>query len=90
MKQTTNSLQKVGFFQMKDSFGGKNSGIPVLLGIFAGFMFLGILFTFLIPETKGRTLEELSDQAETSQKYKRSFPNNSNIENFQEIRSSYI
>ena len=57
-------ISQVGFFQMKDSFGGKNSGIPVLLGIFAGFMFLGFLFTFLLPETKRKSLEELSGENE--------------------------
>jgi PHS family inorganic phosphate transporter-like MFS transporter len=55
-------ISSVGFFQLKDSFGGVNSGIPILLGIFAGFMFIGLLFTFLIPETKGKSLEELSSE----------------------------
>jgi len=53
-------VSSVGFFQLKDSFGGPDSGIPVLLGIFAGFMVIGLLFTFLIPETKGKSLEEYS------------------------------
>ena len=55
-------VSSVGFFQLKDSFGGHDSGIPVLLGIFAGFMAIGLLFTFLIPETKGKSLEELSNE----------------------------
>ena len=46
---------------MKDSFGGKNSGLPILFGIFSGFMFIGFIFTFLIPETKGKSLEKISD-----------------------------
>lgn len=29
--------------------------------IFAVFMAIGLLFTFLIPETKGKTLEEISE-----------------------------
>jgi PHS family inorganic phosphate transporter-like MFS transporter len=40
--------------------GGKNAFIPSLIQIFALFMALGFLATFLIPETKGFTLEELS------------------------------
>lgn len=57
-------VSQAGLLQMKDSFGGKNSGLPVLFGIFAGFMFVGFLVTFLIPETKGRSLEEISEEAE--------------------------
>lgn len=55
-------ISQVGLLQMKDAFGGKNSGIPVLFGIFSGFMFIGMLFTFLIPETKGFSLEEISER----------------------------
>jgi hypothetical protein len=61
-------VSSVGFFQMKD-IGGKNAQIPTLLGIFAGFMFIGLLFTFLVPETKGKTLEELSNQPQASVSY---------------------
>jgi PHS family inorganic phosphate transporter-like MFS transporter len=39
--------------------GGKNAWMPNLLWIFAACMFAGGLFTFLVPETNGRTLEEL-------------------------------
>jgi len=53
-------ITQVGFLRIKDSFGGKDSGIPVLFGIFSGFMFVGLLFTFLLPETKGKSLEEIS------------------------------
>ena len=52
-------ISQVGFFQMKD-IGGKNAGIPIIIEIFSGFMFVGLLATFLLPETKGKTLEELS------------------------------
>ena len=55
-------ISSVGLFQLKDSFGKPDSGIPILLGIFACFMFIGLLFTFLIPETKGKSLEELSNE----------------------------
>lgn len=48
-------VSSVGFFQLKDAFGKPDSGIPILLGIFAAFMFIGLLFTFLIPETKGKS-----------------------------------
>ncbi|CAG8688738.1 15266_t:CDS:2, partial [Dentiscutata erythropus] len=41
---------------------GSNAFLPHLLQIFAAFMFAGLLFTFLIPETKGKTLEELSNE----------------------------
>ncbi|KAG0243862.1 Inorganic phosphate transporter pho84 [Actinomortierella wolfii] len=54
-------VAQVGFSQLKDR-GGKNESIPHLLQIFALFMFIGLLFTFLIPETKGKTLEELSNE----------------------------
>jgi len=35
-------------------------GVQKLLGIFAVFMFAGLLTTFFVPETKGLSLEELS------------------------------
>ena len=35
-------------------------GVPGALGLLAGINFLGILFTFLIPETAGKSLEELN------------------------------
>ncbi|KAG0275194.1 Inorganic phosphate transporter pho84 [Linnemannia exigua] len=38
---------------------GEHAFLPQLLGIFAGVMFLGFLATFLIPETKGMSLEEI-------------------------------
>lgn len=47
--------------------GGKgdsdcNPWLSHLMQIFAAFMFLGTLTSFLIPETKGKTLEELSGE----------------------------
>lgn len=54
-------IAQVGFSQLKDR-GGPNAFIPQLLQIFALFMLIGLLVTFLIPETKGKTLEELSNE----------------------------
>ncbi len=54
-------ISQVGLFQIKD-IGGKNAQIPLLLIIFSVFMLIGLLFTFLLPETKGKTLEELSNE----------------------------
>ncbi|KAF9204143.1 Inorganic phosphate transporter pho84 [Haplosporangium sp. Z 27] len=56
-------IAQVGFAQLKDR-GGSNAGIPTLLKIFALFMLIGFFVTFLIPETKGKTLEELSNEDE--------------------------
>ena len=58
-------VSQTGLLQIKDSFGGRDSGIPVLFGIFSGFMFVGFLVTFLIPETKGRSLEAISKEADS-------------------------
>ncbi|CAF0869862.1 unnamed protein product [Brachionus calyciflorus] len=57
-------VSQVGFFQLKD-IGGKNKSIPTILIIFGGFMFIGLLFTLLLPETKGKSLEELAGEVET-------------------------
>ncbi|KAF9141162.1 Inorganic phosphate transporter pho84, partial [Linnemannia schmuckeri] len=56
-------IAQVGFSQLKDR-GGHNAFLPQLLQIFALFMLMGLLVTFLIPETKGKTLEELSNEAD--------------------------
>jgi PHS family inorganic phosphate transporter-like MFS transporter len=58
-------VSQAGLLQIKDSFGGRDSGIPVLFGIFSGFMFVGFLVTFLIPETKGRSLEAISKETDS-------------------------
>ncbi|KAJ2156454.1 hypothetical protein GGF46_005175 [Coemansia sp. RSA 552] len=52
-----------GFMQLKDR-GGKNAFIDHLLGIFALFMLIGFFVTFWIPESKGKTLEEICDERE--------------------------
>ncbi|GJJ68078.1 MFS transporter, PHS family, inorganic phosphate transporter [Entomortierella parvispora] len=54
-------IAQVGFTQIKDK-NGTNASIPQLLEIFALFMLIGLFVTFLIPETKGKTLEELSNE----------------------------
>jgi PHS family inorganic phosphate transporter-like MFS transporter len=54
-------VSQLGFFQLKN-VGGKNAGIPLIIQIFSGFMVVGLIFTFLLPETKGKTLEELSGE----------------------------
>ncbi|KAF9908181.1 Inorganic phosphate transporter pho84 [Lobosporangium transversale] len=41
---------------------GEHAFLPQLLGIFAGVMALGFLCTFLIPETKGMSLEEIEER----------------------------
>ncbi|KAK3808096.1 MAG: phosphate transporter [Linnemannia elongata] len=64
-------VAQIGFSSLKDR-GGKNAGIPQLLQIFALFMFIGLLFTYLVPETKGKTLEELcGDEDYTSRQLDR-------------------
>ncbi|KAF8936461.1 phosphate transporter [Dissophora ornata] len=56
-------IAQVGFSRLKDR-GGSNAFIPQLLQIFALFMLVGLLVTFLIPETRGKTLEELSNEGD--------------------------
>ncbi|KAF9194133.1 Inorganic phosphate transporter pho84 [Haplosporangium sp. Z 27] len=41
---------------------GEHAFLPQMLGIFAGIMGLGFLCTFLIPETKGMSLEEIEQR----------------------------
>ncbi|KAG0268956.1 Inorganic phosphate transporter pho84 [Linnemannia exigua] len=65
-------VAQVGFSSLKDRGGEKNAGIPMLLQIFALFMFIGLLFTYLVPETRGKTLEELcGDEDYTSRQLER-------------------
>ncbi|MBW0528625.1 hypothetical protein O181_068340 [Austropuccinia psidii MF-1] len=54
-------VAQVGFARLKD-IGGKDQYINHIFQIFAAFMFTGLLSTFLIPETKGKSLEELSGE----------------------------
>ncbi|KAF2313979.1 hypothetical protein GH714_021254 [Hevea brasiliensis] len=48
-----------GFFYAADGIGVMNT-----LLILGGINFLGMIFTFLIPESKGKSLEEISGEAE--------------------------
>jgi PHS family inorganic phosphate transporter-like MFS transporter len=54
-------VAQVGFAQLKD-IGGTNAFVKHILEIFALFMLTGIFSTLLLPETKNRTLEELSNE----------------------------
>ncbi|KAG6819337.1 hypothetical protein H0H93_012782 [Arthromyces matolae] len=54
-------VAQVGFAQLKD-IGGTNHFVKHILEIFAFFMLTGIFSTLLIPETKGLSLEELSNE----------------------------
>jgi len=56
-------ISQVGFSKLQN-IGGKNAFVPHLLEIFGLFMIIGFFFTFLLPETKGKTLEELSNEPE--------------------------
>ncbi|ORZ01002.1 phosphate:H+ symporter [Syncephalastrum racemosum] len=56
-------IAQVAFGLLKDR-GGSNAWINHLLQIFALFMLTGIFSSLLIPETKGKTLEELSGEPE--------------------------
>ncbi|KAI9323555.1 phosphate:H+ symporter [Dichotomocladium elegans] len=53
-------IAQVAFGLLKDR-GGPNAWIDHLLEIFALFMLTGLLSSFLIPETKGKSLEELGE-----------------------------
>jgi len=54
-------ISQVGFAQLVN-IGGTNKFIKHILEIFAFFMLTGIFSTLLLPETKGRTLEDLSNE----------------------------
>ncbi|KAG8685332.1 Inorganic phosphate transporter pho84 [Ceratobasidium sp. 394] len=59
-------IAQVGFARLKDIGGAPNSGafLKHILEIFALFMLTGLFATFLIEETKGRTLEDLSNESQ--------------------------
>ncbi|KAI0697964.1 phosphate transporter [Cytidiella melzeri] len=54
-------VAQVGFARLKD-IGGSNRFVGHILEIFAFFMLTGIFSTLLLPETKGRSLEDLSNE----------------------------
>ncbi|CAG8709964.1 15207_t:CDS:2, partial [Racocetra fulgida] len=58
-------ISQVGFFKLKDIGGapGSNAFMDHLFKIFAAFMFAGLIATyFCVPETKGTSLEDLSNE----------------------------
>jgi PHS family inorganic phosphate transporter-like MFS transporter len=54
-------IAQVGFSKLKD-IGGTNHFVKHILEIFAFFMLTGIFSTLLLPETKGHSLEDLSNE----------------------------
>ncbi|CAG8626626.1 8111_t:CDS:2 [Funneliformis mosseae] len=56
-------ISQIGFLRLKD-IGGRNQFVNQLFLIFGLFTLIGFLFTFLIPETKGLSLEELSNESQ--------------------------
>jgi len=54
-------IAQVGFSQLVN-IGGTNAFVPHILEILAFFMLTGIFSTLLLPETKGQSLEELSNE----------------------------
>ncbi|CAG8711722.1 32762_t:CDS:1, partial [Racocetra persica] len=60
-------ISQVGFFKLKDIGGapGSNAFVDHLFKIFAAFMLTGLIATyFCIPETKGTSLEDLSNETQ--------------------------
>ncbi|KAG6894509.1 hypothetical protein C0992_005791 [Termitomyces sp. T32_za158] len=64
-------VAQVGFAQLKD-IGGTNHFVKHILEIFAFFMLTGIFSTFLVPETKGLSLEKISQ--EDQEAFVRAYP----------------
>ncbi|THG97084.1 hypothetical protein EW145_g7675 [Phellinidium pouzarii] len=54
-------VAQVGFSRLAN-IGGKNHFVKHILEIFALFMLTGVFSTLLLPETKNRTLEDLSNE----------------------------
>jgi PHS family inorganic phosphate transporter-like MFS transporter len=54
-------IAQVGFQRLRN-IGGTNAFLKHILEIFALFMLTGIFSTLLLPETKGKSLEELSNE----------------------------
>ncbi|KAJ1914575.1 hypothetical protein IWQ60_008756 [Tieghemiomyces parasiticus] len=59
-------VAQAGFSQLKD-IGGPNAFINHIIQIFALFMLIGFVFSFLLPETKRRTLEEITGEDQPDQ-----------------------
>ncbi|OQR83079.1 inorganic phosphate transporter 1-6, partial [Thraustotheca clavata] len=47
----------------------KKGGLIAVLYVFSGCCFVGLLFSFWVPETKGLTLEELSGEVDAPNDY---------------------
>ncbi|KAJ1954507.1 hypothetical protein EC988_002398, partial [Linderina pennispora] len=54
-------VAQAGLMTLKDR-GGPNAWIPHLIEIFALFTLIGFFVTFWIPETKGKSLEEITGE----------------------------
>ncbi|KAJ1928629.1 hypothetical protein IWQ60_001883 [Tieghemiomyces parasiticus] len=59
-------VAQAGFSQLKD-IGGPNAFINHIIQIFALFMLIGFVFSFLLPETKRRTLEDITGEDQPDQ-----------------------
>ncbi|SCV72071.1 BQ2448_4765 [Microbotryum intermedium] len=59
-------IAQIMAFKLKDRGGaaGSNNWVNHVLQIFALFMLTGLASSFLIPETKGKSLEELSNESQ--------------------------
>ncbi|KAJ2721209.1 hypothetical protein GGI07_004135 [Coemansia sp. Benny D115] len=56
-------VAQAGLMTLKDR-GGPNEFIPHLIEIFALFTLVGFFVTFWIPETKGKTIEEITGESD--------------------------
>jgi PHS family inorganic phosphate transporter-like MFS transporter len=82
------------FSIIKDIGGpaGSNNFIQELFGILAVMMFLGFIVSTFLPETKGKTLEELAgeDVIETAPSMEQLYPNGNNEDAIEEQNSYEI
>ncbi|KAG8873563.1 Inorganic phosphate transporter pho84 [Tulasnella sp. 331] len=64
-------IAQVGFARLKDIGGATGSGafIKHIMEIFAFFMLTGIFSTLLLPETKGKTLEQLNGEEDPEDEF---------------------
>ena len=79
------------FSPLKNRGGIENGWMDHLMQVFALFMFCGFLLSWLIPETNGKTLEELSGETfrdERQRDAKQSQPKNNEEESKKELHMS--